>query len=368
MDPTRTEGGRSWIVSRRFDLAFFHGSALAVVLVWAMSRAWHWPAFWIMAFVGVASNGPHLASTWTRVYLDRREFVQRPISFVGVPLAIMASILAMLIWGRQLVPVLPAGNLASDLAPIAGDPGRLFNSIVLYWATWHFAAQCYGLLRLYQRRSGEAERTGHKAEASFIFLVALAGLVWRLHFGPRDLFGREAMAPPIPRALVWAAMAGVVVSSAWVVSDHVRLRAGGVAWSRLGFLAAVLVGFWVPFLAIPSGTDAFFAAACWHGFQYLGIVYFYNKNKHAKGTPDGARLIHWVSQPGRGWAYAALLLAMAGGALGLVRGLSVALGRSEFEVGLVIWTGLTLSHYWIDGLIWKVRRAEVRLNLEPVPG
>lgn len=41
----------------------------------------------------------------------------------------------------------------------------------------------------------------------------------------------------------------------------------------------------------------------------------------------------------------------------------MALPRSEFEVGLVAWTGLTLFHDWIDGLIWKMRKPEVRVSL-----
>lgn len=206
-----------------------------------------------MAFVGVVSNGPHLASTWTRVDLDRRELAGRPFALVGVPVLIATALALIVGYSGTIVPLMPAGNLASDLAPIAGDPGRVFNSVVLSWATWHFAAPCFGLVRTYQRKSGEAWRPAHRAEAAFVFAAAASGLLWRLHFGPRELFGREALAPPIPLAVVVPSVAASLVE---VAADQVRQARGGqrVAWSRLGFLAVVLVGFRVPFLGIKSGT------------------------------------------------------------------------------------------------------------------
>lgn len=343
----RARPGAGWLVSPAFDGTFFLGSALAVVAAWLAVRSGV-AAFTVLAVVGVVSNGPHLTSTWTRVYLDRGVLLRRPFAFVGVPLLIGATVLAVLLYAPR--------------------PLRLLNSGILYWATWHFAAQCHGLVRLYQRRSGEAARPIHRVESWFVFAVAAAGLLWRLHFGPRTLFGEEALSPPLPVEVVWAAFALACTAGAAIAADRVvRWRRGeALGGARLAFLGATVAGFWVPFLAIRDGTAAFAAAACWHGFQYLGIVYHFNRRRFRHGPEPRARVVSWVSQPGRWPAYVALLLGLAGGAYAVIYAAAWLGGWPVWQVGAVTWTSLTFSHYWVDGLIWKVRRTDLAETLGAV--
>jgi len=359
--PTRSRGS-PWLVSARFDVLFFLASAL-VVLIAAAAVAWFHVSGWnVLVAVAIVSNGPHLTSTWTRVYLDRKELGRRPAAYLGGPLLIGVAVLGFMAAGPAVVR---AHWIAGPAGHLLRDPFRILNSVVLYWATYHFAAQCYGLLRLYQRRSAEPWRMSHRVEAVFVFATAVAGILWRLSVGPRWLFGAEAISPPIPFAVVEAALVVVAGCLAFVIVDQVtRARAGAaVAWTRLAFMGAVLCGFWVPFMVIKDGTAAFAAAACWHGFQYLGIVYHFNRQKFA-GGPDapqaqGARLVAWVSQPRREPYYVALLLAMAGGAYVVIGIVSVLTRISIDDVAAAVWVTLTLSHYLIDGFIWKLRRGEV---------
>ena len=67
-----------FIVSPGFDAFFFFGSVGAVLAAYVASNLFHVSGFLVLAAVAVASNGPHLASTWTRVYFDRREWRKRP--------------------------------------------------------------------------------------------------------------------------------------------------------------------------------------------------------------------------------------------------------------------------------------------------
>lgn len=366
--PAASRSGHSWLVSGAFDGFFFLGSALAVVAAWVAHARFGVKPFHVLAFVAVASNGPHLTSTWTRVYLDRSELRRRPMVFVGVPLLIGVALLWLMAKGPALAPLLGEAGATRAVVTAFERPGRVITSIILYWAVWHFAAQCYGLLRLYQRRSGEPERVGLRAESAFVFAVAAAGLAWRLHFGPTVLFGSPALAPPIPGALVFALLAVVAVCAAFVLADQTRRAATGqgVAWTRMAFLGAVVLGFWVPFMLIDDGTTAFAAAACWHGFQYLGIVWHFNRRRHATSDGQGARLVWWVSQPGRVRvaAYAALLLALAGLAYAVIFAAAWAGGWSSHAVAGFVWPWLTLSHYFIDGLIWKMRKGDVAKTLQ----
>src|SRR5439155_22290296 len=87
------------------------------------------------------------------------------------------------------------------------------------------------------------------------------------------------------------------------------------AWLRGAFVLCGFIGFFVPFQCIKTDdTSAFAAAACWHGIQYLGIVRHYHRNTWRGGVHPDAKLISWLSQPGKARLalYVALLLALAG--------------------------------------------------------
>ena len=60
---------------------------------------------------------------------------------------------------------------------------------------------------------------------------------------------------------------------------------------RLVFIGCSFLGFFVPFQLITSDdTSAFAAAACWHGFQYLGMMRHYNVNAWKGGVSKDAKL------------------------------------------------------------------------------
>lgn len=344
------------ILSPGKDFFFFFASTFVVLLVWLAATVFHVNSFYVLAAVAVTANGPHLVSTWTRVYFDRREWRARPFAILGVPLGIAAAVTLI-------------------TAQLGHTGSRLLNSTILYWATWHFVAQNWGLLRIYQRKSGEdLEALALRLEKPVLFLTVAFALTHRIHTGPRVLFGTEVFTPPVPAAVPYALLALLLPLAAALLVLRVRDRAGPharAAWVRLAFLGCSALGFIVPFLFIKTDdTSAFAAAACWHGVQYLGIVRHYHRTTWKGGVHPDAKVVSWLSQPGKGRAllYAALLLALAGSGY-LVIGLGSFLTRGTawdaYRWGAVVWISLTLSHYWLDGVIWKLRRPELagRLGL-----
>jgi hypothetical protein len=281
-----------------YDGFFFFGSVLAVVAAWIASAAFHVDGFYVLAAVAVVSNGPHLGSTWTRVYLDRREWQKRPLQIFLVPALITAAVVSVTFLGWK------------------GQ--RLLDTLLLYWATWHFLAQNYGLLRIYQKRSGEPDSSlPLRLERPLMYMSVAWCALHRLKTGPRQLFGQEVFYPDLPWPMIDALLAVTVCLAVYYL--WVRLRRGQwretFVWLRVAFVFACFVGFAVPFLLITrDGTTAFAAAACWHGFQYIGIVRFYNRNAWKDGVNPKAKIISWVSQQGRLrlFLYACLLWAFAG--------------------------------------------------------
>src|SRR5438067_1481424 len=164
-----------FIASPAIDGFFFFASTSAVLIAWLLAAVFHVNSFYILAGVAVVSNGPHLVSTWSRVYFDRREWSRRPFHIFAVPAAIVAAVALAVTFG---------GAAAS----------RVLNSGLLFWATWHFVAQNWGILRIYQRRSPEPEDSvPMRLEKPLLMLWVLWCLFHRLYTGPRTLFGTEVI-------------------------------------------------------------------------------------------------------------------------------------------------------------------------------
>ncbi|PZR07847.1 MAG: hypothetical protein DI536_26140 [Archangium gephyra] len=335
------------IISPVKDFLFFYLSATVVLLAWFASSVLHVRGDIILATVAVASNGPHLVSTWTRVYFDPHEWQSRKLTTVVIPIVIFVFVL-LLNW------------------KLAEYGPRILNSAILYWATWHFVAQNWGILRIYQRKSGESlEATALKLEKPLLLVSVLFCVLHRLYTGPRTLFGVEVYYAKVPYAAILALLAPIAVLLGFILVTRIRERnqpwAKG-AWLRLAFIGCSFMGFFVPFILITEdSTSAFAAAACWHGFQYLGMMRHYNRNTWKGGVNERAKIISWLSQPGwsRGFLYWAMLMALAGAVYVVVFALSLVTSWSFFTWAGVIWVSLTLSHYWVDGVIWKLRKPEL---------
>jgi hypothetical protein len=332
------------------DVFFYFASVLVVGVVWFLASQLHVNSFYILAGVAAVSNGPHLASTWTRVYFDKREWRERPLLIVGMPLAIALGVV-----------------LITQYMGIAGT--RLLNSTILYWATWHFVAQNWGIMRIYQRKSGEPLTSiAMRLERPILFMFVAWCLLKRIDTGPRILFGTEVLYYRLPTAVVdglWGPLAFLMLV---YLVQRVRERNqpwAKAAWLRGVFLLCAFAGFFIPFICIKTDdTSAFAAAACWHGIQYLGIVRHYHNNSFKIGVSRDAPIISWLAQPGRLrlFLYLALLWALAGsGYLVIFGGTALTKGTpwTEYRWAGVVWITFTLSHYWLDGVIWKLRKPEL---------
>lgn len=346
-----------YIVGPWFDGFFFFGSVLAVFACWAAAVVFKVPSFYILAAVAVTANAPHLVSTWTRVYFDTREWTKRPLHIFAIPGLIILVVAATAQW--------------------AGYSGqRVLSSVLLYYASWHFLAQNWGLLRIYQTRSTESRQSVPlRLERPIMYLAVAWCMLHRLQTGPRRLFGYEVFHLSLPWPLIHGLLASVLFLTLGYLMFRVRDSVQGAAhhkegWLRAAFILCAFTGFYVPFILITTDdTTAFAAAACWHGIQYLGIMRFYHRNAWRDGVHPKAKLVSWLSQPGwdRVFLYMCLLWATAGVVYASSWGFAQLTTGTRWSIerwGMVTWMGLTFSHYYLDGIIWKLRKdAQVRESL-----
>jgi hypothetical protein len=329
----------AWMVSPAVDLAIFVGVTAATLVPWVASDLLHVEGYWILAFVALA-NGPHLISTWTRVYLPRRERFRRPLHYWVMP---------------GLMAAFAVGCF------VAGGRGpQLVRTVIFYWASWHFASQSWGVLRIYQRKHGAVGTRAAQLERALVYLPALFCVMRRVYTGPWGLFGVEILHPHL-RAWMVNTVGGVTValSALYLVLCAPQWIKH---WVRPVYLVSSAFGFIMPYLVIKNGTSAFAAAALWHAIQYIGIVWLYNRRRYAGAIDPDAHVISYVSQPGRSIHYVALiaLCALTVYALALVVTLVAKVPFQSFA--LTLWTALTLGHYYLDGVIWKFKQYPLAIN------
>jgi hypothetical protein len=94
--------------------------------------------------------------------------------------------------------------------------------------------------------------------------------------------------------------------------------------------------------------------------QYIAIVWLYNDRRYRAGVDPQARLVSWVAQRGRAFAYMGLIATCAAAVYTFAFGVSFFVHRPFEDVALTFWTGFTLGHYYLDGVIWKSRRYDLR--------
>jgi hypothetical protein len=328
------------------------------------------PSLLIWWFWELSLNGAHFFATFSRTYLDRREWRERP-----------ALLLGSLLWiGLGPLTLMLDTDFDTTLASM------LFYFFQLGWAYFHVVRQHYGILCLYQRKN--QERSGRRNGAEYwLFNVAMFGpfVVWVLRYPPhRGMLHLPALAEA-DRVLIWLIQAIVLAAAVtYVVKAVADIRVRGrrglpkaaffVAYASLHCVTAM-------FLPGPYAFDLLLLNAVLtypHNVQYMAIVWQYNRRRYnTAGGRHGAATFVSKSLP-------RFLLASA--AFGVtffyvswyVQGSKMPFLTAMFSLARqplygdhsvgqfagMIALGIILNHYYLDQKIWRVNRdADVAKNL-----
>lgn len=336
-----------WLLSRRQDLLWLHGAALAGLLLLLLFRAlpplsaasYHpaHGAVLVLLLWGVLFDGTHVMGTYARSALARDA-----TSRAGLP---GPAALLLLLLGPALALV--DARLFTPGPSVVGQAGLLFRGFLLtayLWAFWHLVRQHYGFLVLYQRRAPARERPAFRWEQALLWLVATHPFL-RYSLSPAYL--RSGLPPLLPPSIVPALRVGLDVSSVLIAALLLLLIARLRPRLAPRHLLIAVVG--ALHAAVFAGLDNLLeitaALTIYHNLQYHRIVWRYERGLGR--VPLGGL-----------WRY--LLAGVALGALWYgPRTLGVALCQSDLcrNALLGLGWGVAFHHYFVDGRIWRVRRA-----------
>lgn len=349
---------RWWLFGPQLDIGVFMGSAALSValLLWGFRRGWvygespEWSWVCAVLLVDVA----HVWSTGFRTYFDPNEVKKRPGLYIGTPL---------LSWiGGVLLYSFSSGVFWSGMA---------------YLAVWHFIRQQYGWVVLYRRRCGEIDRTSHWIDSATIYLATLFPLAhWHAHL-PRKFWWfvandfrnvpGEALASLVP-----------VLGAAFAISQVVYWCRSVGKWfngsANPGKDMIVLTTtfcWYVGIVALNSDYAFTVTNVLIHGVPYMALVYCWQKqhnpqpvsavsnpNEHWIGRWARKTSSHWIPFIVTLWALAYCEEMFWDRAVWHERGwlFGSPWDASDFQTLLVPLLAVPqISHYVLDGFIWKRR-------------
>jgi len=369
-----------WIISWKADLFFFiFGGALASYLLFSLHAIFALDMVVVWFFWFMLLDSPHFFGTYLRTYLDRQELKRRRTLLVGS--------LGLLCIG-PLILLLSYGLFVSNWGGYA-LPFIIFRSFVSLWAYFHVVRQHYGILSLYKRKNGDSDPWDLRFDFWILHLSLLVPFLVLLSRHPeslsvlsvsvqewalvsRDFLGQIGM------WLVGAMTAVFLVRQGW---QYQRTGAFNLPKVLLLVVLAPLHTFLCYHPATLTTSMNSFGAfvTIFHDFQYLAIVWFYQRGKcHAPGQDPSRFGVAGLLTRHVSFYIAAFLL------MGLASAFAVC--RLEVFPGCTPWwntkavhlfgvfsvsdllmsllLGILLLHYFVDQFIWRPSKdAEVRATL-----
>jgi hypothetical protein len=327
----RTSASTSgYLFGRGFDAALV-GGVLAIAVGLGAIGLVSEDAFYAVVLVDVWLLAyPHVASTYTRIAFDRAS-ARRWWFFLTLlfPLVLALTLATTWIWGLVFL-----------------------NSLYFYWQTLHYARQSWGIARAFGWAGLRRRAPDDPLVAATVGLFPLWGLLQRAAEGHTFFYSAALYQPPVPTWLASATGAlALTTLMVWLAGRLLRGPRGH--WSQTLFVLSHCAITFVAYVLVPDVTRGWLFVNVWHNAQYLLFVWAMNVRDHQTRTP-GKELLHWLCQPHRAWAYAAVCLALA---TGLYSAFGAVASRLDFGPALpavmVTFLAFNFHHYVVDTFIWR---------------
>lgn len=339
-----------WIISRREDLLWFHGSVVAGLVLLALfallpplsdsTYAADHPAVLLLLLWGVLFDGTHVLGTYARTYLapDAASRSALPGSWSWLLIA-LGPVLAVI--DALFLPQMPS---------LLGHAGWLFRHFLLLaylWAYWHLVRQHYGILVLYERRVQPADLKALRLDAAILWLGCLYPY---MRFALSEGYLYSGLPQLLPRVWLPTLRAGLDLSCAAVGLGLLLLLARRFVGQRLRpgpreLLLLIVISFHLLVFALLDNLLTITATlTIFHNFQYHRVVWQYERGKGRVPMGSLVAYLGWGVLLGLLW-YGPRVMGVALLAPSLLRNMLLGLG----------W-GVALHHYLVDGRIWRVRR------------
>lgn len=337
--------GFPWLFSGPVDLAVFLGSALislGLLGVGGMLGILHqdtpgWA--WVSAILLI--DVAHVYATGFRVYFDRSELLRRPGLYFGVPVF---------------------GFLAGSVLYSFGS--QVFWRVLAYMAVFHFVRQQYGWVALYRAKGSEKNLWGRRLDTAAIYLATIYPLIyWHAHLPQTNFewFLIGDFLPGLPAGLAvglapvyWGVLAAYFLKAGWC------WRQGQANPGKDIVVATTAVCWHVGIITFNSDYAFTVTNVIIHGVPYMALVYWYWQKQTPHGPTENRS--NWrmlVMFLGTIWLLAYVEELLWDKSVWQERAWLFGSAFSGVNWNAVLVPLLAvpqLTHYVLDGFIWKRQR------------
>lgn len=282
-------------------------------------------------------NWPHFSATNFRLYHSTSNIAQYPMTAIVIPILVLAGVVASLTSPEAIAP--------------------FFVKLYSVWSPYHFSGQTLGISLIYARRAGlKIEKPQRTVLSAFIF-GTYALLMARGETGTSgfNYFGVSYPSLGLPQ---W--VPDMAAKWLWVTGTLIVLYVARWCYQNRRILP--------PIVLLPAATQfAWFVVGpsienfsefvpLFHSLQYLLIAW----SVQLKEKMDEENLRPswgYVLGESARWGLANI----AGGAL-LFYGLPRFFAHFGYDLNLctaVIFSAIQIHHFFVDGVIWKLKNSRV---------
>jgi hypothetical protein len=327
-----------WIYKASWDLPVLILSAALVPLpflvAWtAQVSGWMSPKQAIdLINIAVATliGGPHLFSTVTYTFLDRR-FRSQHGRYAYLSLALPAGVIYFGVYHYTLL-----------------------ITFFFTWASLHVLHQVIYLADCYRLRSGFRESAWSRAVDYGVILTGLYPIgIYKIALGQFRVGGVLLKYPDFLRPLRLDIVAGALFGlllAAWIAKTVAEFRAGrGNTGKTLLIGITSVVSFCLP---LGSNLDVLFQGYnTWHSFQYLFLLWLINRLRDRRGELEDGFVRRMVRREGMG-AYYVSFLGATGVLVLVTMAVRAATPLSADQSYFVVVLSVLLMHYYFDHFLF----------------
>lgn len=345
-----------WLRSPSFDGALILAPGLIATLV-VLFLAPTWSAGSEVSLFGwlllvVAIDVAHVYSTIYRTYLDSDEWQSHRTLLTVTPFA--ALIVAVLVYA---------------VSPVAFWRG------MAYLAVFHFVRQQYGFVMLYKRQETLEPRWQRRLDQGVIYLATLYPLVyWHTHprqfewFIAGDFFHLDAPWLATMMAVLYVfTLAAYLGKELWLFASTRRINL-----PKNLVVAATAASWYVGIVAFNGDLAFTITNVVTHGVPYTALIWAYGRRRDEQRRVPVRRIFRLAYLP----AFLGLLMVLAYVEEGLwdalvwadhaaafpwASALPQLTGREALSFVVPLLAVPQLTHYVVDGFIWKLRGRRVDL-------
>jgi hypothetical protein len=295
----------------------------------------------VQAWIAALVNMPHFVASYRLIYRSRATILEHRWAAIYVPL-ILLLFTAFALWQSQ-----STDRYVSILFTLAGA-----------YLALHYTGQAWGMMATYVYLDGRSfvplER---RLIRGGLYILMTWHVVWFLYHG----FGDSRFGPLLSSLyLMVSVLSAVALASGLAGIALMTVRTGKLPPIR-ALVAWVAIFVW--YAAMARDPRALFWVQIAHAVQYLMFPVRVEINRTTRSGTGRSRLLTHM-------ALYLILLLVVSLALAIwipARAMDAVanwIGRRPGELtGMSLLTFLNIHHYFTDGVMWKLRKPEVRQDL-----